>query len=206
MVYVVDDDPEVQDSVKYLMESVGLRVQTFSSARAFLESYRDQGPCCLVLDLRMPGMSGLEMQEQLRARSIEVPVIIVTGHGDVPAAVRAMKLGAVEFLEKPCNDHALLETVQRAIDADRRDRADRRRSEPIRQALATLSHRERDVLERIVSGNSNKEVARHLGLSPKTVERHRANIMRKIGAGSLAELVTKVTMAGPIAAGSGDPH
>ena len=188
-VYVVDDDRQVQDSVKFLMESVGLQVRCFDSAREFFNAYDDVNAGCLILDLRMPEVSGLEAQELLGSRGIELPVIVMTGHGDVPAAVRAMKLGAVDFLEKPCSDHILLETVQRAIETDLKRRDDDSRLSEIRDALATLSPRERDVMALIVAGKSNKQVARELGVSPKTIESHRANLMRKVGAGSLAELV-----------------
>ncbi len=137
----------------------------------------------------MPEMSGLEAHELLRSKGINVPVIVMTGHGDVPAAVRAMKLGAVDFLEKPCSDHILLEKVQRAIELDGQRRSDHAKIVKIEQAMETLSRRERDVMELIVAGKSNKEVARALNVSPKTVESHRANLMRKVGASSLAELV-----------------
>ena len=188
-VHVVDDDRQVQDSVKFLMESVGLRVRGFDSAREFFNAYDDAGAGCLILDLRMPEVSGLEAQELLSSHGIELPVIVMTGHGDVPAAVRAMKLGAVDFLEKPCSDHILLETVQRAIETDLKRRDDDSRLSEIRDAIGTLSPRERDVMALIVAGSSNKQVARELGVSPKTIESHRANLMRKVGAGSLAELV-----------------
>ncbi len=193
-VYVVDDDPEVQESVKFLMESVGLRVSTHSSAREFFAAYDDASPACLILDLRMPEMSGLEAHELLRSKGIDLPVIVVTGHGDVPAAVRAMKLGAMDFLEKPCSDHILLEKVQRAIELDGQRRADNAKLVEIEKAMETLSRRERDVMELIVDGKSNKEVARALNVSPKTIESHRANLMRKVGAGSLAELVQYVML------------
>lgn len=195
-VYVVDDDPEVQHSVQFLMESVGLRARSFSSAGEFMDAYADEGAGCLILDLRMPGMSGLEAQEKLRDRDIDIPVIIMTGHGDVPAAVRAMKMGAIEFLEKPCNDHVLIEKVHAAIEHDVRNRQVRERFEDIERHLLTLSDREKDVMKLIVDGKSNKEVARLLELSPKTVERHRANIMRKLGVGSFAELVQNITVIG----------
>lgn len=196
-VYVVDDDPAVRDSVKWLVESVGLRVQTFASAREFLAAYRDQGPGCLVLDLRMPGISGIETQEMLHEHGVSLPVIIVTGHGDVPVAVRAMKLGAVDFLEKPCNDHQLLERIQRSVELHAHQRGEHAERERMSRVVATLSPRERSVMELIVAGKSNKEVAIALGVSPKTVESHRANVMRKIGVGSLAELVQVAVAATP---------
>lgn len=193
-VYIVDDDPEVQHSIQYLMESVGLKVWAFSSAAEFMDAYRDNGPACLILDLRMPGMSGLEAQQQLRDQRIDIPVIVMTGHGDVPAAVRAMKLGAVEFLEKPCNDQMLIDLVHRALDQDLSNRSERKRLDGLERSLVDLSARERDVMHLLVEGQSNKEVARVLGLSPKTIERHRANIMRKLGVGSFAELVQSITV------------
>ena len=195
-VYVVDDDPAVCDSVKWLVESVGLHVQTYASAREFLAAYRDEGPGCLVLDLRMPGISGIETQEMLQEQGIDLPVLVATDHGDVPVAVRAMKLGAVDFLEKPCNDHQLLERVQRSVDLHAQQRGERSRREHARRAVDSLSPRERSVMDLIVTGKSNKEVANTLGVSPKTVESHRANVMRKVGVGSLAELVQAAVIAG----------
>ena len=188
-VYVVDDDESVRDSVRYLMESVGLCVRTFASSREFFHSEPVAGPSCLILDLRMPEVSGLETQEKLYQRGYESPVIIMTGHGDVPAAVRAMKLGALDFLEKPCNDQELLDKVQKAIDQDAiRIRQDREQDSMMADLL-TLSHREKQVMDLIVGGKSNKETAAVLNVSPKTVETHRANLMRKLKVNSLAELV-----------------
>ncbi len=188
-VYVVDDDESVRDSVRYLMESVGLCVRTFASSREFFHSEPMAGPSCLILDLRMPEVSGLETQEQLCQRGYESPVIIMTGHGDVPAAVRAMKLGALDFLEKPCNDQELLDKVQKAIDQDAiRIRQDREQDSKMANLL-TLSLREKQVMDLIVGGKSNKETAAVLNVSPKTVETHRANLMRKLKVNSLAELV-----------------
>lgn len=188
-VYVVDDDAGVRHSVGYLMESVGLETVAFSSAREFLSVFREGGPACLVLDLRMPEVSGLETQELIRKKNIRIPTIIMTGHGDVPAAVRAMKLGAVDFLEKPCNDHVLLDRVQKAIEQDRqRIAAEARRSDRL-NVLNKLSNREREVMTLVVAGHSNKETAQQLGVSPKTIETHRANLMRKLDISSFAELV-----------------
>ena len=188
-VYVVDDDAGVRHSVGYLMESVGLETVAFSSAREFLSVFREGGPACLVLDLRMPEVSGLETQELIRKKNIRIPTIIMTGHGDVPAAVRAMKLGAVDFLEKPCNDHVLLDRVQKAIEQDRqRIAAEAKRSDRL-NVLNKLSNREREVMTLVVAGHSNKETAQQLGVSPKTIETHRANLMRKLDISSFAELV-----------------
>ncbi len=196
-VHVVDDDPAVRDSVKWLVESVGLKVRTYGNARDFLASYRESGPACLVLDLRMPGISGIEALEMLREHGIELPVIIATGYGDVPVAVRAMKLGAVDFLEKPCNDHQLLERVQRSIELHAKSRGERAELEQMTRAVASLSPRERSVMTLIVAGKSNKQVAIELGVSPKTVESHRANVMRKVGVRTLAELVQVAVAVGP---------
>jgi two-component system response regulator FixJ len=188
-VHIVDDDQAVCQSMKFLVESIGLDARCYSSASVFFESYRDLGAGCLILDLRMPGISGLEALELIIEKQINEPVIVVTGHGDVPAAVRALKLGAIDFIEKPCNDNLLIQKINHAIDLDQRNRADRLRRESINQAYLSLTERERVVLQLLVSGNSNKAVAHDLNLSPKTVERHRANIMRKLDVGSFAELV-----------------
>lgn len=188
-VHIVDDDQAVCQSMKFLVESIGLQAQCYVSASAFFDAYRDTGPGCLILDLRMPGISGLEALELIVEKQINEPVIVVTGHGDVPAAVRALKLGAIDFIEKPCNDHLLIQKINHAIDLDQRNRSERRHRESITRAYGSLTERERGVLELLVDGHSNKEVARDLQLSPKTVERHRANIMRKLGVGSFAELV-----------------
>ena len=188
-VHIIDDEDEVCQSVKFLVESIGLKAHCYSSATDFFDSYADQGPGCLILDLRMPGISGLEALEMIREKSINEPVIIVTGHGDVPAAVRALKSGAIDFIEKPCNDNLLIQKINHAIELDCHNREERFRSDTINRAYQSLTARERDVLELLVDGSSNKEVARFLNLSPKTVERHRANIMKKLAVGSFAELV-----------------
>ena len=188
-VYVVDDDASVRDSVCYLMESVGLRVLGFDAASEFLDRYQSDGPACLILDLRMPDVSGLEVQELLQQRDIHIPVIIMTGHGDVPAAVRAMKYGALDFLEKPCSDQVLLERVQKAIKIDQARIAEESELCKLGDSLNKLSARETDVMQHIVAGKSNKETAQLLGVSPKTIESHRASLMRKLGVSSLAGLI-----------------
>ena len=195
-VHIVDDDASVRDSVRYLMESVGLTAKTYKSSIDFFNIYKDSGPSCLILDLRMPGGSGLEALEQIQRMKLTLPTIVMTGHGDVPAAVRAMKLGAVDFLEKPCNDHILLGKVQKAIsgDAERRNRDKQQQTQS--EQLATLSRREYEVMDLVVKGRSNKDVAGQLGVSPKTVESHRANVMRKLQVRSLAELVQLVLSTG----------
>ena len=193
-VHIVDDDEDVCASVKFLVESIGLDARVYFSALEFFESQRKSEPGCLILDLRMPGLSGLEAMEKLTEQGMEIPVIIMTGHGDVPAAVRALKMGAFDFLEKPCNDLLLIEKVNRAIELDRQRRDAKSDRADIEGALLTLSDRERDVMDLLILGNSNKEVARNLALSPKTVERHRANIMRKLNVNSFAELVSNVAV------------
>ncbi len=189
VVYVVDDDDAVRDGLKWLIESVDLQVAPCPNAQTFLEAYDGSRPGCLVLDVRLRGMSGLDLQAELARREISIPTIVVTGHGDVPMAVRAMKLGAIDFVEKPFNDQELLERIQKAIEGDlEARRGDRERAEAC-ALLATLSPREREVLDLLVLGKANKEVADQLGLSTRTVEGHRARLMEKLACGSLAELV-----------------
>lgn len=197
IVYVVDDDAAVRDSVGWLIASVDLRVVPCASAQAFLDAYDRTQPGCLVLDVRMRGMSGLDLQAELARREIAIPTIIVTGHGDVSMAVRAMKMGAVDFVEKPFNDQELLERIQRAIDSDHAARQGGREREQVCALLATLSPREREVMDLLVLGKANKEVADHLGLSTRTVEGHRARLMEKLACGSLAELVRLSLRAAP---------
>ena len=194
-VFVVDDDPAVLRGLRLLVKSVKLNVETYLSAQEFLDSYDPARPGCLVLDMRMPGMSGLELQEILRTRNISIPVIIITGYGKVPAAVQAMKKGAVDFLEKPFNDQVLVDQVQKAVARDAQIRQKQALQEAMSARLALLTPRERDVMELVVAGKLNKVIARELGLSPKTVESHRAHIMKKMKVGSVAELVTLVISA-----------
>ncbi len=191
-VFVVDDDDAVRDSLRWLMRSVGLSVETFSSAQSFLDGYDRSVPGCLVLDIRMPGMSGLDLQEKLAGEGVALPVIVISGHADVPMAVRALKAGAFDFIEKPFNDQLLLDCVQRAIDVDlmqRREAADR---EQIVTRLELLTPRELEVLDLVVKGTPNKLISRELGVTLKTVEAHRARVMEKLQAGSAAELVRLV--------------
>ena len=196
VVYVVDDDAAVRDGLKWLIESVELQVAPCASAQAFLETYDRSRPGCLVLDVRLRGMSGLDLQAELARRDISIPTIVVTGHGDVPMAVRAMKLGAIDFVEKPFNDQELLERIQNAIEADQQARrGDQERAEAS-ALLATLSPREKEVLDLLVLGKANKEVADQLGLSTRTVEGHRARLMEKLACGSLAEMVRLSLRAG----------
>lgn len=195
IVYVVDDDDAMRGSLKWLIESVGLRVETFGSADEFLSCYYPGRPGCLLLDVRMPGMSGLDLQEYLANRHIQLPVIIITGHGDVPMAVRAMKAGALDFIEKPFNDEALLDAIRRALTLAVEQRTVQARQADIATRLALLTPREHEVMEMVADGRSNKEIANALGVSAKTVEAHRARVMEKTGARSLAELVRMVITA-----------
>ncbi|MEQ8232964.1 MAG: response regulator transcription factor [Gammaproteobacteria bacterium] len=192
-VFIVDDDLAVRQSLSLLIRSMSLPVETFESAQDFLGRGDPARPGCLVLDIRMPGMSGLELQDELARRDFSLPVIFITGHGDIGMAVRAMKSGAVDFIEKPFNDQVLLERINQAIELDRVRRAERGELADIASRLQLLSPREREVMERIVAGQANKVIAIDLGLSERTVEIHRAKVMAKTGAGSLAELVSMVT-------------
>ncbi len=191
-IFIVDDDQAVRDSLGWLINSINLKVETFASAAEFLDSYDADRPGCLLTDVRMPGMSGLELQNELFQRGIELPVIIITGHGDVQMAVRAMKMGAFDFVEKPFPDQNLLDLVQRAVDYDHKARLIRAQQEEIVALLDRLTPRERQVLGLIVAGESNKGVAYHLEISDKTVEAHRAKVMEKMEAKSLADLMKKV--------------
>ena len=188
-VFVVDDDDAVRNSMRWLVESVGLPVETYASAREFLETHDPNRPGCLVLDVRMPGMSGLDLQEKLHEKGIVIPIIVVTGHGDVPTAVRAIKAGAVEFIEKPVNDQLLLDTIQRCIDKDTEYRQESATRSVIAARYMSLTPREREVMAQVVAGEPNKVIARNLDLSAKTIEAHRAAVMRKMEAESLASLV-----------------
>ncbi|MBI5107811.1 MAG: response regulator transcription factor [Rhodocyclales bacterium] len=186
---MVDDDQAVARSLRWLIESVRLRVETYASAQAFIDGYDAARSGCLVLDVRMPGMSGIELQERLAAQRIRIPIIFITGHGDVQMAVRAVQAGAFDFIEKPFNDQDLLDRIQRAIarDAEQRDR-DQQRAR-LRTLFASLTPRESEVLDLVVEGLSNKAVANALGLSAKTVEVHRAKVMEKMHARSVSDLV-----------------
>lgn len=191
-VFVVDDDQAMRNSLKWLIESVGVHVESFSSADEFLVQYQPGRAGCLVLDVRMPGMSGLDLQEHLVKRNIQIPVVIITGHGDVPMAVRAMKGGAIDFIEKPFNDEVLLDAIRRAIAHGEERRSHHSEHLQIQQRLQHLTPREYEVMEMVTEGCSNKEIANALGVSAKTIEAHRARVMEKMQAGSLAELVRMV--------------
>ena len=188
-VFVVDDDREVRDALRLLLESVGLRVECFESSQVFLDQFNPEKPGCLVLDVRMPGMSGLDLQAHLAEERLCPPIIIVTGHGDVPMAVRAVQAGAMNFIEKPFNDQVLLDSVHRAIEKDAQQRGDVSRLEEIEARFAKLTPREREVLELVVAGRRNKLIAAELGVSQSTVEAHRAKVMEKMEADTLSELM-----------------
>ena len=188
-VFVVDDDQAMRNSLKWLIESVSMKVETFESADAFIKSYYPGRSGCLLLDVRMPGMSGLELQEYLSSHQIAIPVIIITGHADVPMAVRAMKAGAIDFIEKPFNDELLLESIRHALLLDEKQRDMQSQRAEIATRLARLTPREHEVMVMVTNGRANKEIATNLGVSAKTVEAHRARVMEKMEASSLAELV-----------------
>jgi len=194
-VFVVDDDEAMRHSLQWLIESVGHRVRTFGSADAFLQSYYPGQAGCLLLDVRMPGMSGLELQSYLARQEIRLPVIIITGHGDIAMAVKAMQAGAVNFIEKPFNDEALLSSIRGALELDERRRAVQRQRSDIAARLAELTPREHEVMEMVTKGMSNRDIAAALGVSAKTVEAHRARVMDKMRAESLAELVRMVLIS-----------
>jgi RNA polymerase sigma factor (sigma-70 family) len=191
-VFVVDDDEGVRNSLRFLLKSVGLTTRALASASEFLEAYKHNQPGCLVLDVRMPGMSGLELQQQLNLRGATIPVIFITGHGDIPMAVEAMQHGAFDFLQKPFRDQDLIDRIQRALERDTRNRTALAQHTRIRERLESLTPREREVLTLMTRGKPNKVMAAELGVSQRTVEIHRARVMEKSGAESLAHLVRMV--------------
>jgi two-component system response regulator FixJ len=188
-VFVVDDDPAIRESLRWLIESVGLKVKIFATAQEFLEGYDPSVAGCLVLDIRMPGMSGLDLQNELAARKVAIPIVIITGHAEVPVAVRAMKAGALDFIEKPFSDQLLLDRIRRALEADAEFRRVHSQRATVAARLAELTPREREVMDLVIAGKANKVIASELGLSPKTVEVHRAHVMKKMQVESLADLV-----------------
>ena len=192
VVFIVDDDEGVRSSLRLLLKSVGLVPSALASAREFLDKYDPAQPGCLVLDVRMPEMSGLELQEQLNLKGAVLPVIFITGHGDVPMAVEAMQAGACDFLQKPFRDQDLIDRIQRALDKDRTNRAALNERTLIHERLQSLTPREREVLAMVTSGKANKIMAADLGVSQRTVEIHRARVMEKMRAASLAQLVRMV--------------
>ncbi len=196
LVFVVDDDASLRASLQDLLESVGLRVAACASAQEFLRRPRPEAPSCLVLDVRLPGLSGLDLQKQMAEGDRDMPIIFITGHGDIPMTVQAMKAGAVEFLTKPFRDQELLDAVQHALARDRQAREQRAQSEALRRRYRLLTPRERDVLARVVAGLLNKQIAGELGTSEASVKVHRQHVMEKMAAGSLADLVRMADQLG----------
>lgn len=191
-VYIVDDDEALRDSLVWLLDSAGYASESFDSAERFLEAYGEHMAGCLLLDVRMPGMSGLELYERLRELHSTLPVVFITGHGDVPMAVAALKRGAADFIEKPFGDEDMLRLVEQCLTAEREHRSRRRQDAEVARRMDQLTQREREVLELIIAGKLNKQIADMLGISIKTVEVHRARVMEKMNASSLAELVQNV--------------
>ena len=196
IVFVVDDDLSVRRSTERLIRSIGLEVQTFTSAREFLKNPRPKGPACLVLDVRMPGLSGMDLQRELARSEIYIPIIFITAHGDIPMSVRAMKAGAVEFLTKPFRSRSLLNAIRAAIDRDRAASNERSEIEALRQRYQQLTPRERQVLLLVAAGLLNKQVAGRLATTERTIKFHRAHIMQKTHAESVADLVRMVEKLG----------
>ncbi len=188
-VFIIDDDPAVRDAVGLLLRTSGLQVETFASAADFLNANAVRRPGCIVLDVRMPGMSGLDLQKQLRAQGCCLPIIFMTGHGDVPMAIRAMKAGAFDFIEKPFQGEVLRQRIEEALNLDCRERSRQARRIDAAMRLALLSPREREVLDRVAAGQYNKVIAAELGISLSTVEIHRKRVMEKLQAGSLSDLI-----------------
>jgi FixJ family two-component response regulator len=189
IVFIVDDDASMRESLRNLIRSVGLRVELLASAQEFLGTNRPDVPSCLVLDVRLPGLSGLDLQRRTTEAGIQIPIIFITGHGDIPMTVRAMKAGAVEFLTKPFRDQDLLDAIQQALERDCKARDQRAAVEELRSRFASLTPREREVMLRVVAGLLNKQIGGELGTSETTVKIHRHQVMEKMGAGSLPELV-----------------
>ena len=206
IVFVVDDDLSVRRSTERLIRAAGLKVQTFTSAREFLKNPRPEGPACLVLDVRMPGLSGIELQRELTQSGIHIPIIFITAHGDIPMTVRAMKAGAVEFLTKPFRSRGLLDAVRAAIERDRTAQKERSETGELRQRYEQLTPREREVMPLVAAGLLNKQVAGELATTERTIKFHRAHIMQKMGAESLADLVRMVEKLGVSGSAAGARH
>lgn len=194
-VFVVDDDDAVRESLAFLLKSVGLRVESFASAQDFLKQYNATRAGCLVLDIRMPGMSGLELQDKLSQMGSMLPIIFITGHGDVPMAVKAIKAGAADFVQKPFRDQELIDRIREVLEEDASARVEKLQKAEILKRIDSLTEREREVMEQVVDGKANKVVAIDLNVSQRTVEIHRANVMDKMKARSLAQLVRLVMKA-----------
>jgi len=188
-VFVVDDDAAVRDSIAELVESVGLQAEGYASASAFLEAFQPERPGCLVLDVRMADMSGLVLQQRLNALGLGIPVIVLTGHGDVPMAVQAMKAGAIDFLQKPYREQGLLDSINAALSMDIAARRSSATANNFDRCVAALTEREREVLDHVLAGRTSKETAKALAISPRTAEAHRRNLLRKFGVGSAKELM-----------------
>lgn len=195
-VFIIDDDEGMRESLAFLVESVGLHAEAFDSAEAFLEHHDPAMRGCILLDVRMPGMGGIELQQRLHADHAHPPVILLTAHGDVQMAVRAMRAGAFDFIEKPCNDQDLIDRIHKAIRHDAKSRLDRTAAREIERRVSELSPREREVMELVIDGMLNKQIAAALDISIKTVEVHRSRVMEKMQADGLAELVRMVVRAG----------
>lgn len=196
-VFIIDDDNTVLSALESLVRSVGLRTEAYASAPTFLSGYQPTEAGCVLVDMRLPGMSGLELQAELRERQIDLPVIMMSGYGDVASAVRAMKAGAADFFQKPINSQILLEAIQRAVAASEARSQARAEAEAVRALLGSLSRRERDVLDGVLAGEPNKRIAAKLGIAEKTVEAHRARLMIKLEARNIVDLVKKVLTASP---------
>ena len=191
-VFIIDDDPGVRDSLSRLVRAAGLEVECFDGADAFLTAYREDRPGCLVTDVRMPGMSGLELQERMRAEGFSIPTIVLTGYGDVPGAVRALKGGALDFLQKPFEPDVLLVRIAEALERDARAREAKEQAAEVEARLSQLTPREREVMSLVIEGKANKVIAIDLDISERTVELHRGRVMRKLGARSVPDLIRKV--------------
>lgn len=195
-VFIVDDDDGVRDALSELIDSIGIRVKSYDNVRSFLEEYDPAAPGCLVLDVRLPGISGLELQEHFKRNDIHIPIIFVSGHSNVAIAVRSMKAGAVDFLEKPFDDQLLLDSIQKALEIDRVSRNEEEHRSLIMKRIDLLSPREEEVLQLLIQGKANKTIADQMQLSTKTIETHRAHIMRKLGVRSMAGLMWMAIKSG----------
>lgn len=196
-VFIIDDDEAIRDSLGLLLKSVSLSVKTYPAAQAFLDVYDPEQPGCLILDIRMPGMSGLELQERLNQIHAILPIIMMTGHGDVPMAVHAMKEGAIEFIQKPFRNQELLDCIHRALELDAQNRSILNEKHTIASRVLSLTPREHEVMQMVIEGKANKVIAYDLGVSQRTVEIHRANVMEKMQARSLAQLVRMIMQIKP---------